>query len=43
MIQISYLGYCQLGGAANPRLMSRTEYLGGRYYQTTYWLRQQFS
>ena len=38
MSQITYLGYCQLGGAANPRLVSRAVYLGQRYMHTTYWL-----
>lgn len=39
MTQISYLGYCQLGGAANPRLMSKNVYLGSHYMHTTYWMR----
>jgi len=40
MIQISYPGFCALGGLRNPRLSSRAEYLGTKYYQTTYWMRQ---
>lgn len=39
VVQISYLGYCALGGAANPRLFSRAEYLGRHYHSTTYWMR----
>ncbi len=38
MTQISYLGYCQLGGARNPRLMSRAVYLGPYFMHTTYWM-----
>lgn len=37
-VQITYRGYCQLGGAANPRLMSRCEYNGKHFVGTSYWL-----
>lgn len=37
-IEISYLGYCQLGGAANPKLMSRAVYLGKWFMGHTYWI-----
>lgn len=31
-MQISYKGYCALGGASNPRLFSRNYYGNMRYY-----------
>lgn len=40
MVQITYRGFCALGGAANPRLMSRAVYLGGHFMHTTYWFRR---
>ncbi|WP_255556674.1 hypothetical protein [Dyella sp. ASV21] len=39
MEQITYLGYCALGGARNPRLMSKAVYLGKHFHHWTYWLR----
>lgn len=36
--QITYAGYCALGGASNPRLMSRDVYLGKHYTFTEYYL-----
>lgn len=35
--EISHLGYCALGGAANPRLFSRPIYLGKTYMFTCYY------
>lgn len=40
MVQITYKGYCALGGAANPKLMSRAEYIGNWYVGTSYWFMQ---
>ncbi len=37
-IQITYEGYCVLGGASNPNLFSRNIYLGKHYMQTRYYL-----
>lgn len=37
MTQISYLGFCALGGLTNPRLFTRAVYLGNHYMHTTYW------
>ena len=39
MTQITYRGYCQLGGARNPRLMSRAEYNGKHFTGMSYWMR----
>lgn len=36
--QLSYVGYCALGGAANPRLFSRPVYVGRWYHHTSYWM-----
>lgn len=36
--QISYLGFCALGGLTNPRLFTRAVYLGKHYMHTTYWM-----
>ena len=36
-MQITYRGYCQLGGARNPRLFSRAEYLGMHFVGMSYW------
>lgn len=37
--QITYLGFCALGGLTNARLSSSQVYLGKHYMHTTYWLR----
>lgn len=40
-VQITYAGYCQLGGALNPRLFSRNIVDGrGDYLQTRYYYLQ---
>lgn len=39
-LQITYDGYCALGGAANPKLFSRPVYLGTAFMHTTYWMIQ---
>lgn len=36
--QLTYAGYCALGGASNPRLCSRDVYLGKHYMHTEYYL-----
>lgn len=36
--QLTYAGYCALGGANNPNLVSRDIYLGGHYMHTEYYL-----
>lgn len=36
--EITYAGYCALGGAANPRLFSRNIYLGKHYMHTAYYM-----
>lgn len=36
--QITYAGYCALGGASNPRLMSRAIYNGAHYMHHEYYL-----
>lgn len=38
VMQISYRGFCALGGLTNPRLSTRAEYLGAWFHQTTYWM-----
>jgi len=35
--QISYKGFCALGGLNNPKLYTRAVYLNGWYMHTTYW------
>ena len=40
MEQITYRGWCALGGAANPRMYSRAVYLGKHFMHWTYWLRR---
>jgi hypothetical protein len=37
--QITYAGFCALGGLTNPRLHTRAVYLGEHFMFTTYWLR----
>lgn len=37
--QITYSGFCALGGLTNPRLFTRQVYLGQWFMHTTYWLR----
>ncbi len=39
MIQITYKGFCALGGLTNPRLSTRAIYLGGHYHHTIYLFR----
>lgn len=40
MIQeITYKGYCALGGAANPKLFSRPIYLGKHFMYMAYYMR----
>jgi hypothetical protein len=36
--QLTYAGYCALGGANNPNLVSHSVYLNGRYMHTEYYL-----
>lgn len=36
--QITYAGFCALGGLTNPRLYTRQVYLGEHYMHTTYWM-----
>lgn len=36
--QLTYAGYCALGGASNPNLMSRAVYLGGHFMHWEYYL-----
>jgi hypothetical protein len=36
--QISYRGYCALGGGSNPKLFTRAVYLGKHFMHMTYWL-----
>lgn len=36
--QITYAGYCALGGASNPRLMSRPVYNGRAFIGHEYYL-----
>lgn len=36
--QITYHGFCALGGLTNPRLFTRAVYLGKWYMHTTYWM-----
>jgi hypothetical protein len=35
--QITFNGFCVLGGLKNPKLSTRREYLGKHYMFTTYW------
>ena len=37
-MQITYKGYCALGGASNPKLASRAIYLGKHVMHMSYWL-----
>lgn len=37
-MQISYLGFCVLGGLTNPRLYTRAIYLGKHYRHTEYYI-----
>lgn len=37
--QISYKGFCALGGLSNPRLFTKAVYLGKYYMYTAYYLR----
>ncbi len=34
--QITYAGYCAMGGAANQKLFSRNIYLGKHFMHTAY-------
>lgn len=34
--QISYKGFCALGGLTNPKLFTRTNKYGGKIYRTYY-------
>ena len=36
-MQISYKGFCALGGLKNPRLWTKPVYLGKHFMFTTYW------
>lgn len=36
--QISYNGYCQLGGALNPNLMRKARYNGSHFMGFIYYL-----
>jgi len=38
-MQITYKGYCALGGALNPSLFKRDIYLGVHFMHTAYFLR----
>jgi len=38
IMQITYKGYCALGGASNPRCWSRDVYMGKHYMHTAYYL-----
>ena len=37
--QISYLGFCALGGLTDPRLFTRAVYTGKWFSHMTYWMR----
>jgi hypothetical protein len=37
-IQMTYAGYCALGGSSNSRLFKRDIYLGGHYMHTAYFM-----
>mgnify|MGYP003521570396 FL=1 len=39
MEEITYRGFCALGGLTNPRLSTRAVNLGKGYMHTTYWMR----
>lgn len=36
-VEISYKGYCALGGCRNPRLYSKAVYLGKHFMHMSYW------
>jgi len=36
--QITYKGFCALGGLTNSRLFKRHIYLGAHYFHTNYYL-----
>jgi hypothetical protein len=38
-MQITYKGYCALGGASNPRLYKKDVYLGRHFMHTAYFMR----
>jgi len=38
-MQMTYKGYCALGGDSNPRLYKRDIYLGEWYMHTAYYMR----
>ncbi len=37
-LQLTYAGYCALGGAANPLLYSMPRYNGPHFMGYTYWM-----
>lgn len=36
--QLTYAGFCALGGLTNPRLYTRDVYLGVHFMHTEYWM-----